>query len=101
VVAAGAGLALAPCAHHVACAVLIRAEERAATVHALPFGRFGRIERRVRAFGVTSDIAQLGKVGEVIGPVRIDASVKQESIAKTVMERVRNKPVRSYPNCGF
>ena len=58
VIARGAHLALAARADHVARAVLVGAEERAAAVHALLLGRLGGIERSVRALRIARDAAR-------------------------------------------
>ena len=60
-VRAGADFALAARADHVARAVLIGAEERAAAVHALLLARLGGIEGCCRALRVARDAAGRGK----------------------------------------
>ena len=66
-------LALAACADHIAGAVLIGAEKRAAAVDALFNAGFVRVVRIVRPMRILGDTARRRKLFVVIGPVPIAA----------------------------
>src|SRR4051812_31067965 len=85
-VAGRADFPFAAGADDVARAVLIGAEERAATVD--PFGliRFGGVEGRPRPFGIAGHFARFGERVVVVGPIPIAAPLPD--VARHVEEPV-------------
>ena len=68
---AGAAFTLAPRAHHVARTVLVGAQERSTTLHALLLGRLARVEGRVGALRVSCDASTPRELRVVVGSIPI------------------------------
>src|SRR6187455_1687562 len=72
-VAAGAGLAFAASAYHVAGAILVRTEERATSMYALFLSGFRRVERSLRPCWVAGDTAGSNELRIVVGTIPVAA----------------------------
>ena len=72
-VATGSDLTFPTRADHVTSAILVRAKERAATMHTFLLRRFGRIKRRFRTLRISDYLTGFGDLRVVIGPIPIAA----------------------------
>src|SRR5271166_6182693 len=79
-------LTFAARAHHIAGAILVGAKKRTAFLNALFLCRLGWIEWHFRALRVARDVADLGKLFEIIGAIPVAAPLPD--VAGHVVEAV-------------